>query len=107
MTATLHRTKPLSYTFYMFYTDKSNGQSKGEILSNQNHTSKGPTAWVVAKLVRPVLPHLRAVRWSAPTVGNGGRLAERGSPHHSAAKMAARLSITLATPQGAVGELLQ
>ena len=26
----------------MFYTDKSNGQSKGEILSNQNHTSKGP-----------------------------------------------------------------
>ena len=29
---------------YMFYTDKSNGQSKGEILSNQNHTSKGPTA---------------------------------------------------------------
>ena len=29
--------------FYMFYTDKSNGQSKGEILSNQNHTSKGPT----------------------------------------------------------------
>ncbi len=44
MTATLHRTKPLSYTFYMFYTDKSNGQSKGEILSNQNHTSKGPTA---------------------------------------------------------------
>ena len=31
-------------TFYMFYTDKSNGQGKGEILSNQNHTSKGPTA---------------------------------------------------------------
>ncbi len=31
-------------TFYMFYTDKSNGQSKGEILSNQNHTSKGPTS---------------------------------------------------------------
>ena len=25
-----------NYTFYMFYTDKSNGQSKGEILSNQN-----------------------------------------------------------------------
>ncbi len=32
------------YTFYKFYTDKSNGQSKGEILSNQNHTSKGTTA---------------------------------------------------------------
>ena len=30
-----------NYTSYMFYTDKNNGQSKGQILSKQKHTSKG------------------------------------------------------------------
>ena len=30
-------------------------------------------------MVKPVLPHLRAARWSAPTIGNGGRLGEDGA----------------------------
>ncbi len=42
----------------MFYTDKSNGQSKGEILSNQNHIfvlslrrSRRGAAWAVKKAI--------------------------------------------------------